>query len=149
MQNPWESFPVHRLYGGRAGQKFSAEVRAKPALVTRCLHRATLEFSVKGYIVRGANEFRGRGDDRTRRVSVKGGYAHCESLAGMVAGDRYRAKALQLLALADGENNETAKAEFENLAAAFLRLAGQAERNAALIIEFELPSEEEGKAKPN
>jgi len=67
----------------------------------------------------------------------------------MVAGDRYRAKALQLLALADGENNETAKVEFENLAAAFLRLAEQAERNAALIIEFELPSEEEGKAKPD
>ena len=67
----------------------------------------------------------------------------------MVAGDRYRAKALELLALADGENNETAKAEFENLAAAFLRLAEQAERNATLIVEFELPSEEEGKAKPN
>ena len=67
----------------------------------------------------------------------------------MVAGDRYRAKALELLALADSENNETAKAEFENLAAAFLRLAEQAERNATLKVEFELPSEEEGKAKPN
>ena len=66
----------------------------------------------------------------------------------MVAGDRYRAKALELLALADCENNETAKAEFENLAAAFLRLAEQAERNAVLIVEFELPSEVEGKAKP-
>jgi hypothetical protein len=66
----------------------------------------------------------------------------------MVAGDRYRAKALALLALADGENDQTAKAEFENLAAAFLRLAEQAERNAALIIEFDFPSEEEGEAKP-
>ena len=67
----------------------------------------------------------------------------------MVVGDRYRAKALELLALADGENDQTEKAEFENLAAAFLRLAEQAERNAALIIEFELPSEGEGKAKPD
>jgi hypothetical protein len=33
------------------------------------------------------------------------------------------------------------RAEFESLAAAFLRLAEQAERNAALIIEFELPLE--------
>jgi hypothetical protein len=66
----------------------------------------------------------------------------------MVAGDGYRVKALELLARADGENDQTIKAEFENLAAAFLRLAEQAERNAALIIEFDLPSEEEGKAKP-
>ena len=66
----------------------------------------------------------------------------------MVAGDGYRVKALELLARADGENDQTIKAEFENLAAAFLRLAEQAERNAALIIEFDLPSEEEGEAKP-
>ena len=66
----------------------------------------------------------------------------------MVAGDGYRVKALELLARADGENDQTIKAEFENLAAAFLRLAEQAERNAALLIEFDLPSEEEGEAKP-
>ena len=66
----------------------------------------------------------------------------------MVAGDGYRVKALELLARADGENDQTIKAEFENLAVAFLRLAEQAERNAALIIEFDLPSEEEGEAKP-
>jgi hypothetical protein len=67
----------------------------------------------------------------------------------MVAGDGYRVKALELLARADGENDQTIKAEFENLAAAFLRLAEQAKRNAALTIEFELPSENEGKAKPD
>jgi hypothetical protein len=39
------------------------------------------------------------------------------------------------------------RAEFENLAAAFLRLAEQAERNAALIIEFELLPEEEADQK--
>jgi hypothetical protein len=66
----------------------------------------------------------------------------------MAAGDRYRAKALELLARADGESDQSVKAEFENLAAAFLRLAEQAERNAALTIEFELPSDEEGDSKP-
>jgi hypothetical protein len=68
--------------------------------------------------------------------------------AGMVIGDRYRAKALELLALADGENDQSIKTEFENLAAAFLRLAEQAERNAVLIIEFELPSDKKGHRKP-
>jgi hypothetical protein len=67
--------------------------------------------------------------------------------AGMVVGDRYRARALELFALADGENDQATKAEFENLAAAFLRLAEQAERYAVLIIEFELPSDEEAKPK--
>ena len=66
----------------------------------------------------------------------------------MAAGDRYRVKALELLARADGENNQTVKAELENLAAAYQRLVEQAERNAALTIEFELPSNEEGKKKP-
>ena len=66
----------------------------------------------------------------------------------MAAGDGYRAKALALLAQADGQNDQTIKAEFENLAAAFLRLAEQADRNVALTIEFLLPSDEEDK-KPN
>jgi len=66
----------------------------------------------------------------------------------MAAGDRYRAKALEILARADGENEQTVKAELESLAAAFLRLAEQAERNAALTIEFELPSDEDGTRKP-
>jgi hypothetical protein len=66
----------------------------------------------------------------------------------MAAGDRYRGKALELLARADGENDQTVRAELENLAAAFLRLAEQAERNAALTIEFELPSDEDRNQKP-
>jgi len=65
----------------------------------------------------------------------------------MAAGDSYRVKALELLARADGESEQTSKAELENLAAAFLRLAEQAERNAALTIEFELPSDEKGNSK--
>ena len=59
----------------------------------------------------------------------------------MVVGDNYRAKALELLARAETENNPAIRAEFENLAAAYLRLAEQAERNAGLVIDFELPSE--------
>jgi hypothetical protein len=65
----------------------------------------------------------------------------------MAAGDNYRAKALELLAKAEVETNPDMLADFENLAAAFMRLAEQAERNAALTIEFELPSEEEGNPK--
>ena len=34
------------------------------------------------------------------------------------------------------------EAEFENLATAYLRLAEQVKRNAALIVEFELPRKE-------
>ena len=65
----------------------------------------------------------------------------------MAAGDNYRAKALELLAKPELETNSDMRADFENLVAAFMRLAEQAERNAALTIEFELPSEEEGNPK--
>lgn len=65
----------------------------------------------------------------------------------MATGDRYRAKALDPLAHADGETDSQIRTEFENLAAAFLRLAEQAERNAALTIEFELPPKMEGDPK--
>ena len=41
----------------------------------------------------------------------------------MSAGDNHRAKALELLSRAEIENDLTMRAEFENLAAAFLRLA--------------------------
>jgi hypothetical protein len=39
------------------------------------------------------------------------------------------------------------KVEFESLAAAYLRLAEQAERNEALIVEFELPRKEKRNPK--
>jgi hypothetical protein len=65
----------------------------------------------------------------------------------VTTGDHFRAKALGLLARADGEIESQIRTEFENLAAAFLRLAEQAERNAALIIEFELPPEEKAEPK--
>ena len=66
----------------------------------------------------------------------------------MSAGDNYRAKALELLARAEIENDLTMRAEFENLAAAFLRLGEQAERNAAFVVEFERPTEKDSDPKP-
>ena len=45
----------------------------------------------------------------------------------MAPGDAYRARALELLARAEVETAPETRAEFENLAAAFLRLAEQAE----------------------
>jgi hypothetical protein len=66
----------------------------------------------------------------------------------MSAGDNHRAKALELLARAEIENDLTMRAEFENLAAAFLRLAAQAERNAAFVVECERPTEKDSDRKP-
>jgi len=67
----------------------------------------------------------------------------------MAVGDHYRAKALELLAHADTERDPQARAELENLAAAYLRLAEQAERNSGLTIEFDLtPGKENPRRKP-
>ena len=68
----------------------------------------------------------------------------------MASGDAYRAKALELLAHAETENDPTMRAGFENLAAAYLRLAEQADRNTRLTVEFELPEKDNGdpKTKP-
>ncbi|HMF46434.1 MAG TPA: hypothetical protein VKE29_07145 [Candidatus Udaeobacter sp.] len=63
----------------------------------------------------------------------------------MTAGEGYRAKAGELLARAEVESSSLLKAEFESLAAAYLRLAEQAERNNAFIVEFELPRKEKSK----
>ena len=67
----------------------------------------------------------------------------------MAVGDHYRAKALELLAHAETERDLLARAELENLAAAYLRLAEQAERNSGLTIEFDLtPEKDNPKRKP-
>ena len=67
----------------------------------------------------------------------------------MAVGDHYRAKALELLAHAETERDLLARAELENLAAAYLRLAEQAERNSGLTIEFDpIPEKENLKRKP-
>jgi hypothetical protein len=54
---------------------------------------------------------------------------------------------LELLARAEVESSSSLKVEFESLAAAYLRLAEQAERNEALIVEFELPRKEKRNPK--
>jgi len=60
----------------------------------------------------------------------------------MKSEERYRAKAAESLGRAEVESSPVCKAEFENLASAYLRLAEQAERNTALIVDFELPRKE-------
>ena len=57
----------------------------------------------------------------------------------MVPGDNYRARTLQLLARAETESDPQMRAELENLAAAFLRLAEQAERNSQFDLTYEPP----------
>lgn len=57
----------------------------------------------------------------------------------MTAGDDYRDKAVEFRAKAQVENNPERKAEFENLARAYLRLAEQAERNSHLDVIYETP----------
>jgi hypothetical protein len=57
----------------------------------------------------------------------------------MVPGDNYRATALELLARAEIENDPQMRAELENLAAAFLRLAEQAARNSRFDLAYNPP----------
>jgi len=45
------------------------------------------------------------------------------------------------------ENDPLLRGGFENLAAAYLRLAEQAERNTKLVVEFELPQDESDNPK--
>ena len=52
------------------------------------------------------------------------------------AGEQYRARALELLAHADKATDTAARLKFENMAAAFWRLACQVESNEGLIIDF-------------
>jgi hypothetical protein len=68
----------------------------------------------------------------------------------MTPGERYKAKALELLARAQVESDPQLRTEFETLAAAFLRLAEQAERNTKFVIDFEMPpaSDCDPKSKP-
>jgi hypothetical protein len=57
----------------------------------------------------------------------------------MTAGDEYRIKAAEFRARAHAETNRAMRAEFENLARAYLRLAEQAERNTKLDVTYEPP----------
>jgi hypothetical protein len=60
----------------------------------------------------------------------------------MAAGDDYRAKTLELLDRAGIETDPVIRADMENLAAAYLRLAEQAERNEAFTIGLEIPPDD-------
>ena len=57
----------------------------------------------------------------------------------MTAGDHYRGKAIEFRAKAQCESDPKQKAELENLARAYLRLAEQATRNSHLDITYETP----------
>jgi hypothetical protein len=56
----------------------------------------------------------------------------------LTSGD-YRAKAAELWAKASHESNPEVQAELEGLAAAYLRLAEQADRNQQLDLSYETP----------
>ena len=53
--------------------------------------------------------------------------------------DEYRVKAFELAARAACETNPKIKAEFDNLARSYLRLAMQAEQNSRLDLTYETP----------
>ena len=59
----------------------------------------------------------------------------------MSAGDKYRAKALEILARAETDSDPESRSDLENLAAAYIRLAEQAERNIDLGGEREPAAE--------
>jgi hypothetical protein len=58
----------------------------------------------------------------------------------MAPGDDYRVKAAAMNVRAKQEKNLLIRAEFENLALAYLRLADQAERNAKADLVYETPT---------
>ena len=62
----------------------------------------------------------------------------------MASGDSYRVRAAELHVIADQEPNPVIKAELEALALAYLRLAGQADRNAQNDIVYETPARPSG-----
>jgi hypothetical protein len=64
----------------------------------------------------------------------------------MAVGDNYRQRALELYAQAETAKDATSRAKFESLAAAFMRLALQAERNAQLDM-MPPPTEDDQKPK--
>jgi hypothetical protein len=57
----------------------------------------------------------------------------------MSSADEYRAKAGELLAAAQKEHSSITRAELENIAAAYLRLADQADKNAKTDLVYESP----------
>jgi hypothetical protein len=58
----------------------------------------------------------------------------------MTPRDVYLVRAAELIAKVDGETDPALKAEFDNLARAYLRLAEQAERNDQTDFVYEAPN---------
>jgi hypothetical protein len=52
--------------------------------------------------------------------------------------DKYRVRARELIRQAEASSSSVTRAKLQTLAAAFMRLAIQAERNAELVIDFQL-----------
>jgi hypothetical protein len=67
----------------------------------------------------------------------------------MTSGDIYRIKAAELHAKAQRETKPHMKAELENLALAYIRLAEQADRNAQLDLFYETPPPPKGADEPD
>jgi hypothetical protein len=57
----------------------------------------------------------------------------------MPTADEYRIKAADMNARAKRESNVLTRSEYENLALSYLRLANQAEKNAANDVVYETP----------
>jgi hypothetical protein len=57
----------------------------------------------------------------------------------MTAGDQYRIRAIEFEAKATTEPNPKRKAEYENLARSYARLAEQADRNARVDLTYQPP----------
>jgi hypothetical protein len=57
----------------------------------------------------------------------------------MTPGDQYRVKAGDFAALSRAETDPFAKAEYEKLSLAYLRLADQADRNGETDVVYETP----------
>ncbi len=57
----------------------------------------------------------------------------------MTTGDQYRVKAGDFAALARAESDPFAKAEYEKLSLAYLRLADQADRNSEIDVVYATP----------
>ena len=67
------------------------------------------------------------------------GLANSRGTRDMTPRDVYLTRAAEIIAKVDGEADPALKAEFENLARAYLRLAEQAERNDRADIPYEPP----------
>ena len=67
----------------------------------------------------------------------------------MTSADEYRVKAAEFSAKARQELNPALRAQFENFALGYLRLAEQAERNSKNDLVYETPAPPAKPAQPN